>query len=95
MVNACTEGGDIEGWVVLDVVGVGDKSEEVPIDKLFLGEPKLLVTLVDDGVLVRMAVLGKDTGGLGKEVREEGGSDVIVGCRSNGFSLGSGIGRGR
>ena len=78
----------------MDVMGVGDKAKEVSIDEFFLGEPQLLVILVDDGVLVRVAVLSEDTGGFSEEVWEEGGCDVIVGCGSNGFSLGSGIGRG-
>ena len=95
VINTCSEGGDVKGWVVLDVVGVGDKAQKVPVDEFFLGEPKLLVVLIDDGVLMWVAVLSKDTGGLREEVWEEGGSDVIVGCGSNGFSLSGGIGRGR
>ena len=95
VVYAGAEGSDVEGGVVLDVVGVGNEAEEVPVNKFFLGEPKLLVVLVDDGVLVRVAVLGEDTGRFRKEMWEEGGSNVIVGCGSNGFSLSGRIGRGR
>ena len=95
VVNTSTKRGDIEGGVVLDVVGVGDETEEVPVDELFLGKPKLLVVLVDNCVLVRVTILGEDTSGFSEEVWEEGGSNVIVGCGLNRFSLSGRIGQGR
>ena len=48
-------------------------AEEVPIDKFLLRNPKFLTAVVDDGVLVGVAVDGEGASGSGKEVGEDVG----------------------
>ena len=59
--------------VVVKVDNAGDIAEEVFIDKFFLGDPKFLAAVVDNGVLMRVAVDGEGTGGSGEEVGKDVG----------------------
>jgi hypothetical protein len=73
MVAVGAEGGDEVGGVVVEGVVLGDGEKEVTLDVLFLWALDLLITFIDDGVL--MGVVG-DSGGIrqgGKEMWEEFG----------------------
>ena len=48
----------------------GDVAKEVAFDELFLWNPKFLAAVVNDCILVRVAVSDEGTGGGGKEVGE-------------------------
>ena len=50
-----------------------DVAKEVPINEFFLWDPEFLAAVVDDGVLVWVAVDGKSTGRGGKEVGKDVG----------------------
>ena len=67
------EWGDEGERVVVKVRDAGNVAEEIPFDKLLLGNPKLLTAVVDDCVLVRVTVDGEGTGGGGEEVGEDVG----------------------
>jgi len=51
--------------------------KEVPVYKFFLGVPDLLVVLVDNCVLVWVAVVGGGTSQDGEELREKSGSNRV------------------
>ena len=71
-----TEGSDPEIGVVLKVVVAGDVVEEVFDEVLFLRDPELFSTFVDDRVLVRVIVSG---GGAGRGDEEVGkGFELMV-----------------
>jgi len=72
-----SEWGDIGCGVVGDITVKGDEAEEVPVYEFFLGVPKFLVILVNDGVLVWMAVISGGTSRGRKELGKEGGSNSI------------------
>ena len=57
----------------VEVWDAGDVPEEVSFNKLLLGDPKFLAAVVDDGVLVWVAVDSEGAGGGGEEVREDVG----------------------
>ena len=57
--------------VGVEVGDTGDVAKEVSLDKLFLGDPKFLAAVVDNGVLVRVTVDGKGTGRGGEEIGED------------------------
>ena len=63
-----TEGGDKEVGVVVEVGVAGDVVEEVFDEVLFLWNPELFSTFVDDRVLVRVVVSGGGAGRGNKEV---------------------------
>ena len=70
------EGSDPEIGVVLEVVVAGDVVEEVFDKVLFLRDPELFSTFVDDRVLVRVVVSG---GGAGRGDEEVGkGFELMV-----------------
>ena len=57
-------------------VKVGDAGnvvEEVSVNELLLWDPKFLTAVVDNGVLVRVAVDGKGAGGGGEKVWKDVG----------------------
>ena len=58
-------------WVSLKVGDAGNEAEEVIFDKLFLWDPELFSTVVDDCVLMGVSVDDKGTGGGLEEVGEE------------------------
>jgi hypothetical protein len=65
------EGGDEVLGVVTEGVPKGDELEEVSQEVFFLRRPDLLTAFVDDGVLVRVAVVGGGARWGGEEVWEE------------------------
>jgi len=71
------EGSDVGSWIVGNVAMQWDEAEKVLVYKFFLGVPKLLVVLVNNGVLVWVAVVGSSADGGGEEVREKIGSSRI------------------
>jgi len=77
VVDRGLEGSDVGRWIVGDVTIEWDKVEEVLVYEFFLGVPKLLVILVNDCVLVWVAVVGGGTGRGGKELREESSSNSV------------------
>jgi len=72
MKNVSPERGDKRNGVVIEVVNARKEAKEVTFNKLFLWDPKLLTMIIDDSVLVRVAVDGKGAGGgveeIGKKV---------------------------
>jgi hypothetical protein len=71
MVLVGTEGSDKVGGVVVKAIPQGDALEEVPLEVFFLWSPDLLSTFVDNGVLVRVAVIGGGARRGSEEMREE------------------------
>ena len=68
-----TEGSDKGEWVVVKVGDAGDVVEEVPVDELLLWDPKFLTMVVDDGVLVWVAIGNKGAGWGSEEVGKKVG----------------------
>ena len=71
MKNVSAEWGDEGGGVVIKVDDARKRAEEVPFDELFLGYPKFLAAVVDDGVLMGVTVDGVSAGRGSEEVRKE------------------------
>ena len=71
-----TEGSDPEVGVVVEVGVVGDVVEEVFGEVLFLRNPELFSTFVDDRVLVRVVVSGGGAGRGDEEVSK--GFELVV-----------------
>ena len=70
------ERGNKEVGVVVEVGVAGDVVEEVFVEVLFLRNPELFSTFVDDCVLVRVVVSG---GGAGRDNEEVGkGFELVV-----------------
>ena len=65
------EGSDKGERIGVKVGNAGDVAKEVAVDQFLLWYPKLLTTVVNDCVLVRVAVDGEGAGGGGKEVGED------------------------
>jgi len=63
--------GDKGNGVSFEVWDVGDETKEVAFDKLLLWNPKLFSVVVDNGILVRVAVDDVSTSGGIEEVGEE------------------------
>jgi len=63
--------GDEEDRVVVKIGDTREKMEEITLNKFFLWDPELLTMVVNDLVLMRVAVDGISTSGSGKEVGEE------------------------
>ena len=75
MIDGGLEWGDVCGGVVGNVTMERDEAEEVLVYEFFLGVPKFLVVLVDDCVLVRVAVSSGGTGGGGEKLGKEVGGN--------------------
>ena len=73
MEDVGTEWDDKGKGMGVEVEDVGDVVKEVAVDELLLGDPKFLTAVIDDGVLVWVAVRGKGTGRSGEEVGEDVG----------------------
>ena len=71
MEDVGAEQGDERKGMGIKVGDAGDVVEEVPFDKFFLGDPKLLTAVINDGILVRVAIGDEGTDGGGEEVGEE------------------------
>ena len=67
------EGSDEVERMGVKVGDAGDVTEEVSIDELLLGDPEFIAAVVDDSVLVGMAIRNKGAGRSGEEVREDVG----------------------
>jgi len=67
--NVGTEWGDKRNGVSFKIWDTGDETKEVPFNKLFLRNPELFSTVVDDGVLMGVAV---DSEGAGRSVEKIG-----------------------
>ena len=57
----------------VEVGDAGDVAKEITVNEFFLGDPKFLTAVVDNGVLMRVAVNSEGTGGSGEEVGEDVG----------------------
>jgi len=73
MINVGAKWGNKGDGVSLKIGDVGEKAEEVVLNKFFQRYPELFSTVVDNLVLVRMLVDGEGTGGGMEEVGEEVG----------------------
>jgi len=71
MKNVSAKWGNKRDWVSLEVRDTGNETEKVALDKFFLWDPKLFSTVVDDCVLVRVAVDGVGAGGSVEEIGEK------------------------
>jgi len=69
--NIGPERGDKRDRVVVKVVDARKETKEVTCYKLLLWDPEFLTMIIDDSVLMGMAVDGVGTSRGGKEVREE------------------------
>ena len=68
--NVGSEWGDEVKGVGLEVGDAGDISEEVSVNELLLWDPEFVAAVVDDCVLMGVAVNGEGASGGGKEVRK-------------------------
>ena len=68
MKNVGLERGDERDGVVMEVVDARKEAKEVSCYKLFLWNPEFLAAVVDNSVLMGMAVDGKGAGGSVEEV---------------------------
>ena len=73
MEDVGTEGSDKGKGMGVEVKDVGDVAKEVAVDELLLGDPKFLTAVVDDGVLMWVAVDGEGTDWGGEEIGEDVG----------------------
>jgi len=73
MENVSAEWGDEGDRVVIEVDDARKGAEEVLFDELFLGYPKFLATVVDNGVLMGVTVNGKGAGRGMEKIRKEVG----------------------
>ena len=71
MKNVSSEWGNEGGGIVIKINNARERAEEVPFYELFLGYPKFLTAVVDDGVLMRVTVNSKGTGGGVEKIRKE------------------------
>jgi len=69
--NVSPKRGDKRDRVVVKVVDVREETEEVLFYKFFRWYPKLLTAVVNDLVLVRVAVNSVSAGGGDEEVRKK------------------------
>ena len=65
------ERGDKGKGMGIKVGDARDVAEEVSLDEFLLQNPKFLAAVINDGVLVRVAVSNKGAGRGGEEVGEE------------------------
>ena len=68
-----TKGSDKGKWVIVKVGDAGEVAKEVPIDELLLWDPEFLAAVVDDCILMRVAVDGEGATRGGKEVGKDVG----------------------
>jgi len=73
MVDVCTKRGNKGNGVGFKIGDMGEKTEKVPFYVLFLWDPILLSSVIDNSVLVWMAVNGKGTSRSLEKVRIEVG----------------------
>jgi len=68
--NVSLRGSDKGDRVVVKIGDVREETKEIADCKFFQRYPEFLTTVIDDLVLVRVAIDGVSTGGSSKEVRE-------------------------
>ena len=73
MEHVSTEWGNKGDWISLKIGDMGEETEEVTFNELFLWDPVLFSAVVDDCVLVGVSVDDKGTGRGVEEVGEEVG----------------------
>ena len=71
MEDVSTKWGNKRNWVSLKVRDAGDEAEEVTFDEFLLWDPELFSTVVDDCVLVGVAVDGVGASRGGEKVRKK------------------------
>ena len=71
MEDVGTKWGNKRDRVSLEIGDTENKTEKVTFDELFLGDPELFSTVVDDCVLMGMSVNSEGTGRGVKEIGEE------------------------
>jgi len=71
MEDVSVEWGNKRDWVSLKVRDTGDEMEEITLDKFFLRDPELFSAIVNDYILVRVAIDNEGTGGGSEEIGEE------------------------
>jgi len=71
MEDISTKWGNKRDWVSLKVGDVGNKPEEITLNEFFQRNPEFLTTVVNDLVLVRVAVNSEGAGGGMEEIGEE------------------------
>jgi len=68
MENVGAEGGNEGDWVSLEVRDMGNETEEVTFDEFFLGNSRLFSAVIDNCVLVQVAVDDVSAGGVWKRL---------------------------
>jgi len=71
MKNVSLERGDKRNWMVVKINDTGEEPEEVTLDKFFGWNPKFLTAVVNNLILVRVAVNGEGASGGSEEIGEE------------------------
>jgi len=66
--NVGPERGDKRDRVVMEIVNARKETKEVTCYKFFLWDPEFLTTVVDNSVLMGMAVDGEGAGGSMEEI---------------------------
>jgi len=69
--NVCAERGDKGNRVVIEIGNTRKKTEEVALNKFFRWNPEFLTVVVNDLILVRVAVDGEGASRGSEEVGEE------------------------
>jgi len=69
--NVSPKRGDKRNGVVMEIVDARKEAKEVTCYEFFLRDPKFLTTVVDNGVLMGMAVNGVGTSRGSKKVRKK------------------------
>ena len=73
MEDVGTEGSDKGKGMSVKVWDAGDVAEEVSVNEFLLGYPEFLAAVVDNGVLMWVAVDSEGAGGGGEEVGKDFG----------------------
>ena len=71
--NVGTKGSDKGKGMGVEVRDAGNVAKEVPIDEFLLWDPEFLAAVVNDGVLMWVAVDGEGAGGGGEEIGKDFG----------------------
>ena len=71
MEDVSAEWGDKGDGVGFEVRDMGDVTKEVPGNEFFLWDPELFSAVIDNCVLVQVAINNKGAGGSGEEIGKE------------------------
>jgi len=69
--NVCSEWSDKGNQMVIEINNTREEMEEVTLNKFFRWNPEFLTTVVNDLILVRVAVDGEGASGGSEEIGEE------------------------